>query len=85
MLSEASSIGKARKIDYSFHVMNSRNKRRFAAKVAFIAGILFMILGITFLLGSMENTSIVSVFIAFLLLLEKAFQQTLDFCKVLIG
>jgi hypothetical protein len=48
--------------------MSEKTRRKYAAQFAFIAGIFFMILGITFLLGSLENTSVVSVFLAFLLL-----------------
>ena len=48
--------------------MGLKNNRKFTARFVFIAGIFFMILGITFLLGSLENTSTVSVFLAFLLL-----------------
>jgi uncharacterized membrane protein HdeD (DUF308 family) len=61
------SIGKVGEIVYIL-VMNLKNKRKLAARIVFIAGILFMVLGITFLLGSLENTSIFSVFVAFFLL-----------------
>ena len=53
--------------------MKSRNKRKLAARVVFIAGISFMVLGITFLLGSLEHASKISVFIAFLLLAAGGF------------
>ena len=48
--------------------MMSKSWRKFAARLVFIAGLFFMVLGITFLLGSLENTSRISVFLAFLLL-----------------
>jgi hypothetical protein len=53
--------------------MNSKNKRKLAARVIFIAGISFMILGITFLLGSLEHASQISVFMAFILLVAGGF------------
>ena len=49
--------------------MMSTKKRKFAAGLVFTIGLFLMILGITFLLGSLENTSRASVFLAFLLLL----------------
>ena len=41
--------------------------------MVFIAGIIFMVLGITFLLGSLEHASMGSVFLAFLLLVVGGF------------
>jgi hypothetical protein len=53
--------------------MWSRLKRKFAAKLVFILGFSLMILGITFLFGSLENTSRISIFLSFLLVLAGVF------------
>ena len=53
--------------------MKAKRKRIIASNLVFIAGLLFMILGITFLLGSFENISKISVFLAFLLLVAGSF------------
>jgi len=53
--------------------MESRLGRKFTAKLVFIIGLFLMILGITFLLGSMEGTSRSSLFLAFLLVVLGAF------------
>jgi len=53
--------------------MKSKSERKITATVAFIAGIIFMLLGITFLLGSLEQASKLSVFLAFLLLVAGGF------------
>jgi len=46
--------------------------RRFAARLVFIIGLFLMILGITFLVGSLENTSRITVFLSFLLVIAGA-------------
>jgi len=50
--------------------MQARRRNIITARLVFFAGLFFMMLGITFLLGSMENASKVSVFFAFLLLVS---------------
>ena len=49
--------------------MNSEYSRRFAARLVFYIGLLLMLLGTTFLLASLEGTSWISVFLAFLVVL----------------
>jgi len=61
------SIGKVWEKVY-IHVMSLKKNRKLTARMVFIAGIFFMVLGITFLIGSLEHTSKISVFIAFSLL-----------------
>jgi len=53
--------------------MMSYVTRKTTASFVFIAGTSLMILGITFLLGSLENTSRISVFLSFLLVVAGAF------------
>ena len=53
--------------------MRSKRIRKFAANLVFYAGLFLMILGISFLIGSLEGTSRISVFFAFLLVLAGAF------------
>ena len=48
-------------------------RRKLTARIVFIAGLFLMILGITFLLGSIEGTSRSSVFFAFLFVVLGAF------------
>jgi hypothetical protein len=72
IITEILSIGKIWEKVY-IRVMSFKNKRKFTARMVFIAGIVFMVLGITFLLGSLEHTSKISVFVAFLLLLAGGF------------
>ena len=52
--------------------MSSRYIRKFTANIVFFAGLLLMILGISFLLGFLEGTSRISIFVAFLLVLVGA-------------
>ena len=47
--------------------------RRFSARLVFIIGLSFMILGVTFLFGSNEGTSSLFIFIAFLLVITGTF------------
>jgi hypothetical protein len=47
--------------------------RRFTARLIFLIGLFLMILGITFLVGSLENTSRLSVFLSFLLVIAGVF------------
>ena len=53
--------------------MRSRLKRKYIAKIVFVIGLFLMIMGITFLLGSVEGTSRISVFLAFLFVVIGAF------------
>ena len=53
--------------------MKLKSKIKLTAKAAFVAGIIFMMLGITFLLGSMEQASVISIFMAFSLLVSGGF------------
>ena len=53
--------------------MKSRLIRKFTANLVFIAGLFLMILGITFLLGFLEGTSRISVFLSFLFVVLGAF------------
>jgi hypothetical protein len=53
--------------------MYSELTRRIAARLSFIIGLLLMILGAVFLLGSLEGSSLVSVIVAFLFVLFGAF------------
>jgi len=53
--------------------MRSYVTRKLKASVVFIAGLSLMILGITFLLGSLEYASRISVFLSFLLVVAGAF------------
>jgi len=53
--------------------MKAKRAKKITANIVFFAGLLFMILGITFLLGSLENASKISVFLAFLLLVAGSF------------
>lgn len=53
--------------------MTMKSNIKLTARVAFIAGIFFMVLGITFLLGSLEQASKLSVFMAFSLLVAGGF------------
>jgi len=48
-------------------------RRKYIAKLVFIVGLFLMVLGISFLLGSLEQTSRISVFFAFLLVVAGAF------------
>ena len=57
---------------YYSYSMSSSYIRKFAANIVFFAGLLLMILGISFLLGFLEGTSRISIFIAFLLLVVGA-------------
>ena len=52
--------------------MSSKFLRKLAARLVFIIGLSLMILGITFLLGFLENTSRISVFLSFLLVVAGA-------------
>jgi len=52
--------------------MSSRLTRKLTASIVFIIGLSLMILGITFLLGSLEQTSRISVFLSFLLVITGA-------------
>jgi len=70
------SIGKVLQKVY-IDTMNSKSNRKHTARVAYFAGIIFMVLGITFLLGSMEHASTISVFLAFSLLLAGGFSAAL--------
>ena len=54
-------------------VMNPKIKRKYTARIAFLIGAFFMLLGIAFLLGSLENTSLVLVSLALLFLLIGTF------------
>lgn len=53
--------------------MKSYLTRKLTASIVFVSGLSLMILGTTFLLGSLENTSRISVFLSFLLVLAGAF------------
>ena len=60
--------------EYVFIVysMMSRLIRKFTANLVFFAGLLLMMLGISFLLGVLEGASRISVFVAFLLVVVGA-------------
>jgi drug/metabolite transporter (DMT)-like permease len=57
--------------------MGAGFSRRIAARLVFVVGLILMILGITFLLGSLEGTSRISVFLAFLLVVAGAIYTAL--------
>ena len=64
-------IGKRMRCVY-IHNMSSKFLRKFAARLVFIIGLFLMILGVTFLMGSLEKTSRISIFMSFLLVVAGA-------------
>ena len=52
--------------------MGSKLPRKYAANLVFLSGFFLMILGITFLLGSLEKSSRITIFLAFMMVVAGA-------------